>query len=114
MSQRTNPRIVGFKAQPGRSSAPSVAKPSESSHSRSSRWIWLITGLALAAIALFFTGLVASKLPRAKRRMNDMMAIDECWERQRRPSLEPEDARLFARVCEAMESRYEQKHGLKP
>jgi hypothetical protein len=46
--------------------------------------------------------------------MKDQRAIELCWNEQKRPSLEPGEARFVAAACEKMEADYRAKHGRNP
>lgn len=63
---------------------------------------------------LFFIGLIASSTPEGKAKINDRLAIDECWKDQARKSHDPGTARFVAQVCEKMEAQFITKHGSRP
>jgi predicted amidophosphoribosyltransferase len=80
-------------------------------HSNVLRWLGAI---AFVFVGLFVLGLVVGSSPEAEARMKDERAIELCWNEQKRPSLEPEEARFVAAACEKMEADYRVKHGRNP
>ena len=75
--------------------------------------MWAFVRLAIAAVVIFTASQIVGRSPEAKERIREMMAIDDCKENQKRPSLDRATARVII-TCEMLEARYETKHGRKP
>lgn len=74
-------------------------------------WLWAPLGL----IGTFFVfAMIAGSSPEAKEKAKDRDTIEFCWGEQKRPSLDPDTARLMAGACEKMESDFRQKYGVNP
>jgi hypothetical protein len=78
---------------------------------RTKWWLWLPLG---ALGALLVVGATVGSTPEAKARMQDQLAIDLCWDEQKRPSNEPSEARFIAGTCEKMEADFKSKWGYSP
>lgn len=74
-------------------------------------WLWITIGVLGAVVTL---GYFVGSTPEAQERAHDRAAIELCWTEQKRPSQEPDVARLIASACEKMEADFRQKHGISP
>lgn len=91
-----------------------VAKVTTKSPKRNDKWIIGITCAIGAVLFLGMFGKVEQPSAEDQDQYRLKKQIEVCWKNQERKSLTPDTARLFASVCEGLETDLWQKYGTKP
>jgi hypothetical protein len=78
---------------------------------RSWTWLWILVGLV---VALFTFGYIAASTPGGKARIKDKLAIETCWNEQKRQANDPSTAAVVTGACVMLEDEYERKYGYRP
>lgn len=76
------------------------------------RFVICLIGGAMALFVLY--ALTRPDTPEARDRRVHKMAIESCWEDQRRKSIGPAEARFIAGACERMEADFKAKYRQSP
>lgn len=75
------------------------------------RW-WMLVVMLVGGFLAW--ALLRTPSPEEEARHQDRYAIQACWEEQGRKSLAPGQARFVASVCEELEKRFRERHGVAP
>lgn len=75
-------------------------------------WAWIIVGLVIVFLMVALEK--DRNSPEAEAKSQARYAIEECWEKYERKSLDPNTKRFVALVCENMEKDFRTKYGVKP
>jgi hypothetical protein len=73
-------------------------------------WVWV----ALGIFGFFVIGVWVSPPASSNEKWQARRAIENCWDDQKKKSLDPGTQRLIAGACEKMERDFTQKYGTSP
>lgn len=74
-------------------------------------WPWFTGAAILAVVSWIYS---TSNDPRVQEKFKDRYVIEQCWEDQKRKSLDASSQRFVAGMCEDFEAKFVAKWGHRP